>query len=246
MSNNFSKKYGQVLLKDKNIAMKEVKYLNPAPGERILEIGPGTGIITDYLLNYDISLTAVEPDHRFYEYLSLKYEDAVHSGKFKIIKDSFTNMENSYYDKIIGNIPYNISSKILFKLLDFDFKYSILMVQKEFAQRLIANPGEKDYSRLTVNTFLRGSVKILFNVNRKVFYPIPGVDSSVILIEKKNNEIEPEFDNLLIKLFSMRRKKISTIIKGYNGKFINNRPYELSPDDLKSIYYYWMKNYLNH
>ncbi|MEM0140091.1 MAG: 16S rRNA (adenine(1518)-N(6)/adenine(1519)-N(6))-dimethyltransferase RsmA [Ferroplasma sp.] len=237
MNDNFSKRYGQVLLKDKNIALKEVKFLNLLPGESVLEIGPGTGVLTDVLLKNDIKLNAIEPDHRFYEYLSLKYGS---SEKFSLIKGSFIDMEPTYYDKIIGNIPYNLSSKIIFKLFDFDFKGAVLMVQKEFARRLVAKPGEKDYSRLTVNAFLKGNIKILFNVNRQVFSPVPGVDSSVILIEKKHfTSDNGKFDKFLIDIFSKRRKKISTILKNYKGEFMDRRPYEISPEDLLKIYYYF-------
>jgi len=237
MNNHFSKKYGQVFLSDKNLADKEVRSLNLNLNDNVLEIGPGYGILTDILLKYDIKLTSIEPDHKFYNYLSEKYNNYIKEKKFNLIKGNFLEMEPEYYNKIIGNIPYNISSKIIFKLFDFDFDYSIFMVQKEFALRLIAKPGTKDFSRLTVNAGIRSEIKILFNVTRKVFSPVPDVDSSVISIKKKKCDIDIiNFNKFLIKIFSMRRKKLSTILN-YNGIFSDKRPYELSIDDLIKVYY---------
>ncbi|KQB36575.1 16S rRNA (adenine(1518)-N(6)/adenine(1519)-N(6))-dimethyltransferase RsmA [Acidiplasma cupricumulans] len=236
MNDNFSKKYGQVFLKDHNIALKEVSFLSPEDNECILEIGPGHGILTEQLLKYNINLTVVEPDHRFVDQLNQSYNNFIKSGKLKIIKADFLKLAPGKYDKIIGNIPYQISSKIIFKILDYDFKMAILMVQKEFAQRLVASPGTPDYSRLTVNSGIRSQIKILYNVSRNSFYPVPNVDSSIILIEKREYNIDiKKFDLFLIKLFSMRRKKISSIID-YHGIYSDKRPYELTIDQLIEVY----------
>jgi len=236
MTVNFAKKYGQVFLNDKNIAAKEVRLLGIEPGDHVLEIGPGHGILTGILLSEPVKLTAIEPDHRFYESLKISYHDHIASGKFNIIKESFLDTEPSYFDHIIGNIPYNISSPVLFKILDFNFKSSILMVQKEFARRLVARPGTKEYSRITINTSVRSTIKILFNVTRKVFSPVPDVDSAVISIMKKDVDIDlANFDKFIAKIFSMRRKKLSTILN-YNGPFSEKRPEELDLSQLITLY----------
>ncbi len=237
--NAFGKKYGQVFLRDKNIATKEINELDIHEGERILEIGPGHGILTEILLKNNIYLTAVEPDHRFFDELSEKYSKYISNGKFIIIKNSFLNMEIGHYDKIIGNIPYNLSSKIIFKILDFDFDKAVIMVQKEFAERLVAKSGSKEYSRLTVNTNIRSTAKLSFTVNRHSFFPPPDVDSAVVIIVKKKYDINIiKFDEFLINIFSKRRKKISTIIKGYNGSLKDKRPYELNTKELMELFYY--------
>ncbi|WP_337859838.1 16S rRNA (adenine(1518)-N(6)/adenine(1519)-N(6))-dimethyltransferase RsmA [Ferroplasma sp.] len=236
MTGNFSKKYGQVFLNDKNLAAREVRALGLKPSDSVLEIGPGNGILTDLILSEPVKLTAIEPDHRFYENLSIRYSEEIRSGKFKIIKESFLDTEPSYYNHIIGNIPYNLSSPILFRLLNFDFDSAILMVQKEFAIRLVAMSGTKDYSRLTVNASVRSDIKILFKVTRKVFSPVPNVDSAVISIKKKQFDIDIEsFDKFLAKIFSMRRKKLSTILN-YNGPFSENRPGDLDVNQLIIVY----------
>ncbi len=236
--NTFGKKYGQVFLSDKNIAAKEIRELDIQEGEKILEIGPGHGILTETLLKNNIFLTAVEPDHRFFDELSERYSKNILDGKFKIVKDSFLNIENDHYDKIIGNIPYNLSSKIIFKILDFDFDMAVIMVQKEFAKRLVAKPGSKDYSRLTVNANVRSDVRLSFTVSRRSFFPPPDVDSAVVAIVKKKYDIDIiEFDKFLIDMFSKRRKKISTIIKNYSGPLKDKRPYELNIKELTEIFY---------
>ena len=236
MNGNFPKKFGQVFLRDKNIAAKEVRALSIADGDQILEIGPGDGILTDILLSYPVKLTAVEPDHRFYEALKIRYSELINSGKFIINKESFLDIPPARYNHIIGNIPYNISSQILFHLLDFDFDSAIMMVQKEFALRLIAKPGTKDYSRLTVNAGIRSDIKIISSVNRQVFSPVPAVDSSIIEIRKKTCEVDiKKFDAFLIKIFTMRRKKLSTTLS-YNGPLSEKRPGDLTIDELLMVY----------
>ena len=236
MNGNFPKKFGQVLLRDKNIAAKEVRALSIADQDEILEIGPGDGILTDILLTYPVKLTAIEPDHRFYESLKTKYFGVIDSGKFRIIKESFLDTQPAKYNHIIGNIPYNISSQILFHLLDFDFESAIMMVQREFALRLVAKPDTRDYSRLTVNAGIRSSIRIISNVTRQVFYPVPSVDSSIIEIRKKPYEVDiKKFDAFLIKIFTMRRKKLSTTLN-YSGPLCEKRPGELSIDELLMVY----------
>jgi len=236
MTGNFPKKFGQVFLRDKNIAAKEIRLLAIKDGDDVLEIGPGDGILTDILLSYPVKLTAVEPDHRFYESLAIKYAEYIDTGKFRILKESFLDIQPANYSHIIGNIPYNISSQILFHLLDFNFESAVMMVQKEFALRLVAKPGTKDYSRLSVNAGLRSNIKIISSVNRQVFSPVPGVDSSIIEIRKKPYDIDiKNFDAFLIKIFTMRRKKLSTILN-YNGPFSEKRPGELTIDQLIMVY----------
>ncbi|WMT51635.1 MAG: 16S rRNA (adenine(1518)-N(6)/adenine(1519)-N(6))-dimethyltransferase RsmA [Ferroplasma sp.] len=236
MTGNFPKKFGQVFLRDKNIAAKEIRLLAIKDGDEVLEIGPGDGILTDILLSYPVKLTAVEPDHRFYESLAIKHAESIYTGKFKILKESFLDIQPANYSHIIGNIPYNISSQILFHLLDFNFESAVMMVQKEFALRLVAKPGTKDYSRLSVNAGLRSNIKIISSVNRQVFSPVPGVDSSIIEIRKKPYDIDiKNFDAFLIKIFTMRRKKLSTILN-YNGPFSEKRPGELTIDQLIMVY----------
>ena len=110
------------------------------------------------------------------------------------------------------------------------------MVQKEFARRLVAKPGTKEYSRITINTSVRSTIKILFNVTRKVFSPVPDVDSAVISIIKKDVDIDlANFDKFIAKIFSMRRKKLSTILN-YNGPLSEKRPEELDLSQLLTLY----------
>ncbi|AAT42971.1 16S rRNA (adenine(1518)-N(6)/adenine(1519)-N(6))-dimethyltransferase RsmA [Picrophilus oshimae] len=221
----FSRKYGQVFLKNLNIAKIEVNLLNLSPGERVLEIGPGHGILTSIIMEKNVNLTVVEPDHRFYNEIILRFPG------LNAIKNSFLDLNPGAYDKIIGNIPYNISSQIIFKLYDFDFKLALLMVQREFAERLVASPGNKNYSRLSASSKLRFDIKKVMDVSRKNFYPVPEVDSSIIIIKKNNKKIPCNPDDIIKMAFSMKRKKISSIFKNYDGPLKYKRPGDLSPED---------------
>ncbi len=223
---NFSKKYGQVFLRNLNIARKEIELLDLLKGENVLEIGPGHGILTSLLMEHDVNLTVIEPDHRFYNELTSRFS----GPNFNAIKESFLNIKPGYYDKIIGNIPYNISSKIIFKLYDFDFKIAVLMVQKEFADRLVANPGNKNYSRLSASAKLRFDINKIMDVSRRNFSPVPEIDSSIITLKKNNKDIICNPDDIIKIAFSMRRKKISSIFN-YKGPLGDKRPEELSPED---------------
>lgn len=233
-----SKRFGQVFLTNKSIARKEVEALSLEEGERVLEIGPGPGIITEILLEQKVTVTAVEPDHVLYESLLEKFDRPIKEKKLILRKEDFLKMEPGSYDKIIGNIPYNISSKIMFRLFDFDFKRAVLMVQKEFANRLVAEVNTSDYSRLTVNTKLRFDPRILIKVPKGSFRPIPKVDSAVVLLEKREIEYGVPLnvvDDVLIKLFSKRRKKISSIFENCPQEIANKRPEELSIEEILAL-----------
>lgn len=235
---SFSKKFGQVFLHDRNIARQEVDLLDVRPGIRILEIGPGPGILTDIMLERGAIVTAIEPDHVQYENLAVRFSSQIEEGKLILIKDDFLKVNPLPYDRIIGNIPYNISSPILFRLFEYDFEKAVLMVQKEFAMRLVAKEGTPDYSRLTVNAQVRFNVQYIRTVPRTCFVPVPKVDSAVVKLEKKEfTESFPiEFlDSILTKLFSMRRKKIKNILPEVPEEFSGSRPEDLSIKEIIEI-----------
>lgn len=231
----YSRKYGQVILKNRKAAAFEVNSLGLEPGSSVLEIGPGPGTITGLLLESGLKVTAIEADHRFAEELEVLFSDQINIGQFSVVKDDFLKTEPGSYDGIIGNVPYQISSEIVFRLSLFNFKKAVLMFQKEFCERLVAKPGEKEYSRLTVNSQLRYRIRIISRVSRNSFLPVPNVDSAVVELVPRN-----EFEEILIikadeifrKLFSSRRKKISTILKGIGPEYGEKRVGELSPEIL--------------
>ncbi len=234
----YTKKYGQVLLRNPKVARFEVEALKLPPGSRIMEIGPGPGTLTAILLEKGYNVEAIEPDHRFYEELLGKFNQSVESGALRLAKGSFLDLRGNQFDGIIGNVPYHISSEILFHLGNFQFKRAILMLQREFCNRLVSPVGSKDYSRLSVNAQLRFRIKVIAKVSRNSFSPVPEVDSSVIEIMPRGEYLEVDIrkaDLVLRKLFSNRRKKLSSSLSGLPEDLCNKRVNELSPEKLMEI-----------
>ncbi len=234
----YTKKYGQVLLRNPKVANFEVEALKLPPGSRILEIGPGRGFLTGMLLERGYVVSAIEPDHRFVEELLGTFGAQVRSGSLTITKASFLDTPGQEYDGIIGNVPYHISSQIIFHIGRFTFKRAILMLQREFCSRLVAQAGTEDYSRLSVNAQLRFRITIIAKVSRNSFNPVPDVDSSVLEIIPRNQyeeEAIQKADEVFRLLFSNRRKKLSSSLKGLPEEIGNKRVNELSPEKLLEL-----------
>lgn len=234
----YSKRFGQVMLRNPGIASFEVRLLDLTPGMSVLEIGGGQGILTGRILESGVNLVCVEPDGKFAESLRIRFREYVASGKLKVLKEDFLQMDSGEYDRIIGNIPYHISSQILFRLSDFTFTRCVLMVQREFAERMVAEPGSGVYGRLSVNCAFRFTVHIKRKVGKNNFTPVPEVDSAIVELTPRDirEDIDPEIlDNVLVKLFSNRRKKVGTVIKECPDEFKDKRPEELSLDDFISV-----------
>ncbi len=234
----YTRRYGQVFLSDSNIASLEVRSLDLPTGSHILEIGPGGGIVTGMLLNYGYRVIAVESDHRFVDDLVKKFSDDIHKGMLEVLKGDILEFPPGEYDGIMGNVPYQISSSILFHLDSFRFKAAILMFQEEFAQRLLAGPGNKSYSRISVNAQLRYAIKAVRNVPRTCFTPAPKVNSRIIrLTPRPGADLEElkKADLVFKDIFSKRRKKLSTILDGLPEDIGRKRVDDFSPPELLNI-----------
>ena len=232
------KKYGQVFLRDKNIARFESSLFDIREGTRVMEIGPGDGILTEFLLQVGFSVTCVETDHRYVLQLQNRFSDHIEKGRLAILKGDFLSIPSMEVDAIFGNIPYHISSPIVFTLPRFRYRKCILMVQQEFAERMIALPGSPGYSRLSVNTWLRYLPKIEKKVSRRCFSPVPEVDSAIITLSptfQHNEEDIARADPVIRKLFSQRRKKIGTLYRDAPQEIREKRVEELSPEDIFSF-----------
>lgn len=230
----YSKRFGQVLLIDRDVAESEISALELSEGDHVLEIGPGTGVLTDIILGNSVNLTCVESDHRFVEALMGRYQEEVKAGKLRVVKGDFLDFQELNWDKIVGNVPYHISSQIIFRLPDFKFDKAVLMVQKDFADRMIATPGSSNYSRLSVNCAYWFEVHAILGVGRESFSPVPEVDSTVITIRKKsgvNPSEAKELDDTLKELFSKRRKKIGTVYRNCPDELRDKRPDQLTLED---------------
>ena len=234
------KRFGQNYINDQNILNNIVKEINPGINDNLLEIGPGLGSLTEKLITYIPSLTAVEIDKRVIENLSNKFP------QINLINDDFLNLDlqelitNSQNKlRIIGNIPYNLTSSIIFKMIENNsiISDSVIMVQSEVARRMVAQKGTKEYGILSILLNYFSEIKHCFRVSPNVFYPKPKVFSSVIhIFFRKLNESKEE-QRLFIKIvkaaFGNRRKTLrNSFENSLSSVGLENIDFESSGIDL--------------
>jgi 16S rRNA (adenine1518-N6/adenine1519-N6)-dimethyltransferase len=251
------KKYGQHFLTDKNIASKITASLTNPDSGIVIEIGPGEGILTGFLINkYSQQLYIVEIDTELIPILHEKYPVL----KDRILHIDFLELNLNDFDEskisVIGNFPYNISSQILFRIIEFREKVTELvgMFQKEVAKRICSEPGSKDYGILSVLIQAYYHTQYLFSVSHKVFSPPPNVESGVIRLQRKENFRldcnESLFQRIVKQAFQQRRKTLRNSLKS-----IINDPRYLStdthvifnnrPEDLSFIDFVFITNLIN-
>ena len=237
------KHLGQHFLTDLSIAERIADSLTfHGHYSHVLEIGPGTGALTDFLLKKDIKLTAIELDKESIPYLNQKYAG---NEKLTLIQGDFlqTDLETLGQREIgiTGNFPYNISSQIFFHVLDFRNKVPevVCMLQKEVAERLV---GEKDNGILTIFLHAWYNVEYLFTVPQYVFNPPPKVMSAVVRLKRNERLLlgcdEKLFRTVVKTAFQNRRKTLRNNLKGLNlsaeflaDSFFNKRAEELSVEE---------------
>jgi 16S rRNA (adenine1518-N6/adenine1519-N6)-dimethyltransferase len=202
-----SKRLGQHFLIDDRVVSRQVALARIKPGEKVLEIGPGMGNLTEAILSAGAEVVAVEADSAFCGFLERRFGPRItliHADAVKAFLPEF--------DKVVANLPYQISSPITFKLLELEFDMAVLMVQREFAERMVADPGSRDYGRLSVGVHYRASCEISFNVSKASFWPQPRVDSSVVTLTPRKPSFsvadERVFYDVTKAIFSHRRKKV--------------------------------------
>jgi len=212
------KSLGQHFLKDENICRKIVDALRQHSFSQLLEIGPGGGALTKYLLELPaVDFKAVELDDEKVEYLLQTYPQL----QGKIIHQSFLDIEKPFKGKftVIGNFPYNISTQIVFKIMEWkdDAEVMIGMFQKEVAQRIAANEGSKVYGVTSVLVQAFFKVEYLFEVSENAFNPPPKVKSAVIRLIPKTEKLpmrsEKDFFLLVKTAFQQRRKTLRNAVK---------------------------------
>jgi 16S rRNA (adenine1518-N6/adenine1519-N6)-dimethyltransferase len=176
------KNFGQNYLLDKNILNKIADEINPSRGDNILEIGPGLGALSGEILKRTDSLTAVEIDRRVIDALKEQFEN-LNVIQGDILETDLKNFASSGNKlRVVGNIPYNITSPILFKLIEDRniISDAVFMIQHEVAKRITSSKGTKDYGILSVVLNYFCDIKYCFKVSPNVFFPKPKVDSAVI------------------------------------------------------------------
>ena len=215
---SFDKSFGQHILKNPLVVQQIVEKSAIKPTDIILEIGPGTGNLTASLCERGKKLIAVEVDARMVAEVTKRVHSLGYSHKFQMIAGDAIKVDFPFFDICIANTPYQISSPLVFKLLQHRpiFRCAVLMFQREFAMRLVAKPGSDLYCRLSVNVQLLARVDHLIKVGRNSFKPPPKVESSVVRIEPKYppppiNFIE--WDGLVRLCFMRKNKTLSAIFR---------------------------------
>jgi len=230
-----AKKYlGQHFLKDENIAKKIVNTLGLKGYQNILEIGPGMGVLTKYLLEKDITTYVIEIDSESVEYLKANYLNLTS----RIIEKDFLKYDVNEVFKgeqfaIIGNFPYNISTQIVFKTLQMRNQVPEFsgMFQKEVAQRICEKEGSKKYGILSVLTQAFYKAEYLFTVPPQVFNPPPKVESGVLRLTRKEDYTLPCEEALFFKVVKTLRNSLKTLNLSDNLRedvIFGKRPEQLS------------------
>jgi 16S rRNA (adenine1518-N6/adenine1519-N6)-dimethyltransferase len=239
------KSLGQHFLRDENIARKIVSSLQERPFTRLLEVGPGAGALTGLLLAIEgIDFRAVELDEEKISYLLAGWP----SLAGKLIHGSILDIERPFTGKftVIGNFPYNISTQILFKMLDWkeELETMVGMFQKEVAQRVAAKEGNKTYGVLSVLIQAFFEVEYLFEVSEQCFNPPPKVKSAVIRITPRsapNFRDERTFFLLVKTAFNQRRKTLRNAVRSLfepaalEDTIFNQRAEQLSIDEFARL-----------
>ena len=252
-----TKSFGQHWLKDNHILDKILEAANLDPNDSVLEIGPGRGALTQKLLDSEaLWVNAVEIDKTLISDLINKFS---HYPKFNLIEGNILSaplntFKGSPPNKVVANIPYNITGPILQRLLgrlglEPAYKYNllVLLLQKDVAERILASPGHSNYSALSVRMQLLCNSYSICDVSPCCFDPAPRVDSKVILIkpfnlnQRSTLEIETTIEIMLKKVFLERRKKLRNTLSAFSdlvslellakdiGITLDQRPQELSP-----------------
>ncbi|GAA5819403.1 MAG: 16S ribosomal RNA methyltransferase A [Methanobrevibacter sp. CfCl-M3] len=215
------------ILKENNISLKKVlgqnyliddfkrnKIINFADlnkNDEVLEIGSGIGTLSLKIAEKVKKLIAIEQDKKIFKILSKRIKDSRLNNVELINKDAL-KVDFPRFNKVVSNLPYQISSPITFKLLKYDFDFGILMYQKEFALRMIGKVNTKEYSRLTSMLHFKANIEFLDNLSPNSFFPSPKIYSSVIKLtpkfDKEFKKYEKEYSQVSKALFQHKNKKI--------------------------------------
>lgn len=221
MRHNPRKRFGQNFLQNRHIIDEILRAINPQATDNVLEIGPGLGALTQPLLRKLDELTAVEIDTDLQQYLAAL---PIAQGKLRLISADALTIDYSQFGlklRVVGNLPYNISTPILIHLLQYasSIEDMYFMLQKEVVDRMSASPGSKAYGRLSVMLQYHCEVEHLFDVPPEAFEPQPKVDSAMVrLIPFQKSPFDlvavDQLERLVGSAFAMRRKTLTNNLKG--------------------------------
>ncbi len=216
-------KLGQVFLINERIVDEQINFADITKKDTVLEIGPGLGVLTTKLSKLAQKVIAIEYDKKLFSYLK-----DILAENVELIYGDALKVDFPKFNKFVSNIPYQISSPLIFKLIEHKFEHAIIMLQMEFVQRLIASTNTKDYSRLTVMSSYYFDINLLKKVSKNNFLPIPEVGSAIVkLIPKRDRKIannEQFFFNFVKIVFSERRKMMKNSLINQFPKLFGRRP----------------------
>jgi len=257
MTKRRTKRLGQHMLVDEKTLDYETAMLRPEE-KIVLEIGGGTGNLSKRIAETAKKLIIIEKDELMVETLTEWFEFD-EKKKVKVIHSDFLDLTESdimkqakvkRIDLVISNVPYAISSPLLFKLPEFSFERALLCLQKEFVQRMVAKPGDRDWSRLSVMTQLYFKPIYLRSVKRGSFRPMPRVDSAMVMLTKTEEKREDKRDKFIERLFSHRKNTVHSALraKELETNYLNadsaaeklglseRRVFTLTIDEIKSLF----------
>lgn len=221
------KALGQHFLTRNDVAERQVDYAAVKKEDTVLEVGPGLGTLTRAIAGTGCQVIAVEKDRTMARVLANAIGDRF--GNVKVLEGDILEMDLPAigFNKVISNIPYNISSELTLDLVRCRFDVAVIMFQREFAERLIARPGSKAYSRLTVGVGMRADVEMLETVPASAFHPRPKVDSAIVRLipaDRIRAVHDPIFfDNVVEAIFSQRRKKLKNTLSSWSVRLFGTR-----------------------
>jgi len=208
------KKWGQNFLRNKGAVDKIVAAIEPRPGEVIVEIGPGEGVLTERLVELGSEVQAIEIDPDLASRLRKRF------GNIIINDDALTAALPTRPFRAVGNLPYNVATPIVRRVIsDLNFRRGVFMLQKEVAQRLVAKPGGEEYGFLTLYRELFATARILFTLEPGSFHPRPKVRSAVVALDADRKPYASDaLITLISEAFRMRRKKLVNNLTKFGGR----------------------------
>lgn len=228
------KRLGQSFVIEEGLLHSMISYADVGKHDVILEVGAGLGFLTRLLSRKCRKVVAVEIDPKLLEILRMEFSNL---DNVELIEGDVLTASIPSFDKVVSTPPYSISSPLLFWLLERSFKLAVLAFQEEFARRLTAPIGSKNYSRLTIATYYRADAELLDHVSKTSFYPIPDVDSIIVRLKPKEKPFivkdEEVFFNLVRTAFTQRNKKLrNALLPFLTNKGLDKEKAQLLADEL--------------